>query len=222
MKAIKVIFRTMVILIVLVAVYFFVSTTEFSRKRITAVIMRKHPTYEIVTLTPEYSDWSSTVCEADDDHNPEFAKVVIQNDEEQRTICLDKTFGIWVITSDEPDYGKNVPDDVYFVEERWANVGKAIDIEAYVRSVWVVPFENGELYRKYGGDNWYYSYKYIENLYRTINGSVYVLNKESFEWEQSDLAYSYMVQYANYKKISKDEGEGIISKYSNYGEDKRG
>lgn len=215
MKAIKTIFQFLIIVILLALFNAFISTTEFSKKRIKAIIKIKHPSYQIITLTPEYSDWSSTVCEADDYNNPEFATVVIKNEEEQRTIYLDKNFGIWTITNDEPDYGKNVPDDVYFIEKNCAHVGKRTDIEEEIKSVWIIPDENGEPYQKSGGDDWYYSYHYIENMYKTKNGNIYILNKSSLEWERTDFKYSYMVYYANYQNISKDEAEKLISGYRN-------
>lgn len=213
MKTIKMIFICLATLILLVVLNSFISTTEFSKKRINAIVKRKYPAYQIITLTPEYTDWSSTVCEADDAHKPECATVVIKNEEEQRTLHFDKSFIIWRITHDEPDYGENVPDEVYFIEEQWAHAGQRIDIDEVIKSVWIIPFENGEPYQKSGGDDWYYSYHYIDNVYKTKNGSIYVLNKKSFEWEQTDLAYSYLDYFGNYKKITKDEAEKILSNY---------
>ena len=218
MKAIKIIFKCLAAVIVLLILNSVISTTEVSRKRITAIIKRKYPSYQIISLEPEYTDWSSTVCEADDHHNPETATVVIKNEEEQRTIHFDKHFGLWRISKNEPDYGKNVPDDVYFVETTSGNAGKNTDIEEYIKEIWIIPYENGELYKKVGEEDWYYSYRCILNMYRTENGSVYVLNKDSLEWETADLAYSYLDYYGNYSKISKDEAENIISTYRNNNE----
>ena len=218
MKAVKVIFKCLAIVIVLLILNSLISTTKVSRKRISAVINRKYPSYQIVTLTPEYTDWSSSVREADDYHKPESATVVIKNKEEQRTIHFYKHFGIWRILKDAPDYGNNVPDDVYFMEASISHIGKKSNIDEEIKGLWIIPNENGELYQKEGGEDWYYSYRLIHQIYKTENGSVYMLNKENFEWEPTDLAYSYLDYYGNYTRISKDEAENIISTYRNNNE----
>ena len=204
------------ICIVLLGVVFLknISTppTEKSRERIMRIIRKKYPSYQIISLTPEYADWSSTIKTADDEHKATRATAVIKNEEEQRTLRFGLRFRIWRMTRDAPDGGRNVPDDVYFMEDNRAAAGKRIDIEESVRNSWVIPDEKGRAYKKSGsGDNWYYSYHYIKNIYRTQNGSIYVLNKDTFGWELTEKTYSELDYYGNYTKISKHTAEELIS-----------
>ena len=188
----------------------FTAKTETSRKRVTKMIRRKYPAYQIVNLRMQYADWSSTIKEANNSHRATSAKAVIENHEEQRTLHFRSHFRIWRITHDTPDSGRNVPDEAYFMEDNWAALGQKLDIDESIRQTWVLPDENGNLYHKSGGDNWYYSYHYIRNIYKTKNGKIYVLNRISFEWELTDKSYSELDYYANYTQISSKEAKRII------------
>ena len=111
-------------------------TTEMCRKRVTVMIRRKHPSYQITDLLLLFSDWSSTVRPVYGDHRPTSATATINNGHEQRTLHLSKSFGIWRITHDAPDSGENVPDGEYFMEDEYAAVGKRIDINSCVSNAW--------------------------------------------------------------------------------------
>lgn len=101
--------------------------------------------------------------------------------------------------------------DTYFIEKDAAYVGQMTDINACVRSPWVIPDEDGKLYSVSGDeDHWCYVYLYIHNLYKTHNGRVYALNKETFEWELTERLYSELEYYGNFEPISKEKAEEII------------
>lgn len=202
-----------VLLAVVLTKNIFVSKTKTSKKRIIRIIKRKYPAYQIVSLRMQYADWSSTIKEAKDGHRATSAKAVIRNDEEQRTLHFSSSFRIWRTIHDAPDSGKNVPDGVYYMAEHYGAVGKKIDIDEYIKDLWIIPDKNGKSYHKSDGENWYYSIHYITNLYRTENGSVYMLNPETFEWELTEKTYSEIDYYGNYTRISKTEAEQIIRKH---------
>ena len=223
MKAIKDIFtsifgvfKNIFIFIVLLAVIFLrsISTpaTRISRRRIMRIIRRKFPAYVFESLTTLYSDWSSTIRETDKYNKATLARAVISSSEEKRTLHLKLRYRMWHITHDAPDGGRNVPDGEYYMEDNVAAVGKRIDINESVKHSWVIPDENGELYHKVGTDeNWYYSYHYIRNIYKTGDGGVYMLNCKTFEWERTDLAYSYIDYYGNCTKIPREKAEELIA-----------
>ena len=184
--------------------------TETSRKKVTRIIRRKYPSYEIIDLLMEYADWSSTICTADEEHRATSAVAVIRSDTEQRTLHLRRSVFRWKLTHDAPDSGPDVPEDAYFMEDDWGAVGKRIDMDAYIRRSWVIPDEDGSLYHKSGGENWYYACHYIRNLYKTAGGRVYVLNRNTFAWELTDKLYSELDFYGNYTKITKEKAEALI------------
>ena len=53
----------------------------------------------------------------------------------------------WIIQGAYPIYGPNVPDDVYFVSCEYNSVGKKVDIDKIINESWVIPDENGNLYK---------------------------------------------------------------------------
>ena len=201
---------TTALLLVILALNCLKPKTGTSRKKVTRIIRRKYPSYEITDLIMEYADWSSTICTADEDHRATSAVAVIRSDTEQRTLHLHRSFFRWKLTHDAPDSGPNVPEDAYFMEDNWGAVGQRIDMDAYIRQLWVIPDENGALYHKSGGENWYYACHYIRNLYKTAGGRVYVLNRKSPAWELTDKLYSELDFYGNYTAISKEEAEAFI------------
>ena len=207
------------IIIVLIISFYFIFSIGNDRDKITKIINKKYNSYEIKNISLEYVDWSSTVNDAEEDgHKATQATVVIANEKEQMTIRLNKVFNLWFVVSSEYDYGSNIADDIYFIEEKSsATFNKESDIEEYIKSIdsWIIPNEDGKLYKKYSnGDNWYYMYKYCENIYKTKNGYVYVFDKESSEWKKSDEKYSDMQYYGNYKEIDKESAIKILKKYS--------
>ncbi len=191
-------------------------STKKSRKKVIKKIRRKYRGYEIAELYMHYTDWSSSIRVANDDHKATSAKAVIKKGDLQRTLHLSRSFGIWHITNDAPDHGPDVPENAYFIERSVASVGKRLDIEESVRQAWVIPYEDGKLYHISGNDEyWCYVYIYIRNIYKTQNEKVYVLNKKTFEWELTELLYSTLDYYGNYDSIDRKEAEEIIVKYRN-------
>ena len=199
----------MVMLIILVQLG---PKTDKSRRKVLKKLHRKYPDYHVADLDMRYTDWSSTVRTADEDHKATSAAAVIEKDDRQRTIHLQRGFlGIWRIEKDSPDKGPDVPDDVYFVEKSSVTAKNKAGIEKCVSRDWVMPDEDGNLYHMAGKGNLRcYVCMYITNFYKTQNGRVYVLNKETFEWEPSQLLYSYLDYYGNFDPISKEKAEKII------------
>lgn len=210
----KIILRSIAIAASLIIVYALTTTTDVSRKRVTAILRGKYPGYEIVSLDMEYVDFFSTVREADDDDKATMATAVIRNDDEQRTLHFDRLIVIWTVTHNAPDYGPNGPDDEYFISYGTAHDGILTDIEETVRDPWIVPDENGQLYHEDGISYTYYTYKYIEGICRTQGGRVYELNKDTLEWELSEKTYSWLDYFSNYTRITKEEGEKIIEEHT--------
>jgi len=187
-------------------------------KNIRQIIMKKYPTYEIIYVDLSYSDWSSSLRDADEEHKATSATVIIENELEQRTIHLNKYFYRWKISSDEPDYGTNVPEDIYFLEITYNNFGKAVQFDI-TKTDWIFPDEFGNYYHKVGkGDDWYYSYKYCKNIYKTKKGIIYVFNKEKANWEETDISYSTLSFLSNYTKVDKEYAIDFIEKNSSYRE----
>lgn len=191
-----------------------ISSTDIARKRVENIIRRDYPSYHIDSLEMQYVDFFSSVREADYDDKPTLATVVISNRDEQRTIHFEKELFLWCIEKNAPDYGPNVPEDEYFIDINWNHVGIMIDIDECVKDEWVIPNENGELYYEDGISYTYYTYQYIRDIFRTQNGRIYAINKKTLEWEPSEITYSYLDYFSNYRRISKEEAEEIISAHS--------
>ena len=145
--------------------------TEINKKHrqtITNIITKKYPTYDIKHLRLEYVNWSSTVDDADDLNEATKATVIIKNSKEQRTIHLNKKINKWIISSDKADYGSDVPDDTYFIEIESQSIGNAVDMDEYIKGLWVIPNKEGSNYKKIGdNDDWYYSVRYYKDIYKT-------------------------------------------------------
>lgn len=217
-KAITISLLILFSIIVLILIF---SNTSLSKDReaVLKIINKKYYSYEVKDLQLEYVGWSSTVSSADENHNATRATAIIENEEEQITLHFKKTFNIWSISSSEPNYGPNIPNEVYFVEEAYNNVGKAVDIDEHIKGRWVIPDENGNLYKKVGdATNWYYSFKECKKIYKTKDGYVYAFNEESSNWEKSTETYADLCYYGNYEKVTKEYAIEIIEKFSSYRE----
>lgn len=192
---------------------------QVNRDKIINIIDRKYDSYEIESLELEYVDWSSTVSTAEEGDIPTRATVVIKNEEEERELHFEKNIFGWRITDSNPLFGKNVPNGIYYIDVDYANVGKLVDIEEEMKNCWVIPDKDGTLYTKVGDDeDWYYSFKVYEDIYKTMDGYVYVFNRENVEWEKSEETYADMEYYSNYDRIEKSEAVDILEKYSSYKE----
>lgn len=214
--------RKLIIILILISLIisiYFIFSIGNDRDKITKIINKKYNLYEIKNIKLEYIDWSSTVSDAEKKgHNPTQATVIIANEEEQMTIRLKKIFNLWFITNANYDYGNNVPNDIYFVEESSGSVGGAIDFEEYTKlnNLWIIPDKDGNMYTKSSDDGFWYSYRYYKNLYKTQNGYVYMFDKEISDWKKSNEKYSNMLYYSNYKKIDKEEAMAILKIYNSY------
>ena len=216
----KIITSIILIIIALIIVIYFIFSIGSDRHKITKIINKKYNMYEIKDIKLEYVDWSSSVRDAEKyNHKATEATAIIANKEDQITIRFKKQFNLWFITSANYDYGKNVDNDIYFVEEENSSIGRAADIEEYIKNIWIIPDKNGNMYTKVGDVNsWYYSINYYANIYKTQNGYVYLFDKNNLDWEKTNKKYSDMVYYGNYKRINKEEAIEILKKYSSYEE----
>lgn len=187
--------------------------------KVTKIINKEYADYEIESLELEYVDWSSTITNAEEGDIPTKATVVIKNDVEERVLHFEKEFFMWKITSSEPISGVNVPNGIYYIEENYCNAGKLVDIEECIKNSWILPNHEGKTYSKVGeGEDWYYSYKVCENIYKTMDGYVYVFNRDIEDWERAEESYADMEYYSNYERIKKDYAMELIEKYSSYRE----
>ncbi len=184
-------------------------------EKIKEMINQKYPDYSISELELNYVDWSSTVREANGDHKATEAMAIIENENEERTIHLRKKFNNWNIESDEPNYGPSVPDEQYFIEIIYEHVGKSINIDEQIKKYWIIPDDDGNPYIKEGkGEDWYYTFKYCRNIYKTDGGKVYVFNKEKSDWEICDVTYSDLRYLSNYDDVDPKYGMELIKNYS--------
>lgn len=190
------------------------------RKAIVNLINKKYSSYEIKDLQLEYVDWSSTVKSANESHSATRAIAIIENETEQRTLNLKKIFLIiWSISDSEPNYGPNVPNEVYFVDSNIISFDKEVDINEHIKYFWIIPDENGDLYKKYGDTkNWAYYAKLCNNIYKTKDGYVYVFNKDILDWEKSTITYAKLCYCANYEKVTKEYVVEIIENFIPYRE----
>ncbi len=192
-------------------------TLEQDKVAIKDVINSEYTSYEIKNIELLYADWSSTIREADKDHKSTLANASVMNGDDQMTIQFRKQFALfgpkWVIEGAFVDYGPNMPDGMYYVEIESHSVGKATDIEEWIKGRWVIPFDDGDLYKKSGETEWSYSVMICAGIYMTKNGRVYSFNKNSLDWEETDMPYSVLVIYNNYEEVAKGYAMELIARY---------
>lgn len=179
-----------------------------------------YPSYKINDIELSYYSWFwSGYYNADDYHKATNAKVIIQNEREQRTVLFKKFLLIWLLDRDVPDYGPDIPDGFYFVEIKSQVIRYGVDIEEHIkdRKYWIVPDKGGNNYTISKSSN-YYSIRYCDNIYKTKDGKVYIFDKEKSNWKVSEKPYSDLVYYGNYQKVKKKYAMEIIEKYSSYKE----
>lgn len=213
-----ILFTIIILILVLILISSNTSLSE-EREAIINIINKEYYSYEIKDIQLEYIDFYSTVRSADEYHNATSATAIIENEEEQIILHFKKTFNIWSIKSSYPNYGSNIPNEVYFVNMEYNNIGKAVDIDEYIKGCWVIPDENGNLYTKVGDTtNWYYSFRECKNIYKTKDGYVYVFDKGNSDWERSTVTYADLCYYSNYENVTKEYAIEIIEKFSFYRE----
>ena len=69
-------------------------------RKLTDTIERKYPKCKIISIKMQYGGSSSCASDADKDHDPKGAVVIIENNGERRTLHLSFTNEIWQITRD--------------------------------------------------------------------------------------------------------------------------
>lgn len=202
-------------IVVLVLVFSHFSLGE-DCKLIMNIIDKKYSSYNVEDLRLEYVDLSSTVRIADDSNRATRATAIVANEDEELTLRFKKNrFNIWYIIDSAPNSGPNVPNDIYFIDAEQKDVSNTVDIDEYLKSYWAIPDEDGNLYTKTDdGDDWHYSFKECENIYKTKDGSVWQFNKDISKWEASLCVYADLCYYNNYDEVSKEYVEGLIKNFS--------
>ena len=204
------------ILLIAIVVLYILSDKSLSkdRARVEKVINSKYSSYKIKDIKLEYVDWSATIKEADENNRATMSTVIVENEQEQETIHLERTFNIWYIKSAYPNYGPNVPNGEYFAKVEYTKVGIETNIDEYIKDYWVVKNSNGDLYTKEEYDKIkYYSFKEYKKIYKTKNGKVYETDKERLKWEESTVTYNDLCYYDSYNYLKKEEAKEILEKY---------
>ena len=186
---------------------------------ITSKIKKEYKDYKIEDIYLTYTNFFSTVHEADGENFAEDADVTIKNDEEQLTILLEKKFLLWKITKREYDYGPNIPNNEYYMATEEILIHSDDDIEKlldqYINKYkkWIVPYGDGKIYKKYKNGNIYI--KNCKEIYKTYKGKIYEYNKDTKMWEESEIKYSGFKNVVGYEKTTEKIVLDLIKKYSN-------
>lgn len=195
------------VIIIVAAIVVPITFSYIKNSKIEQVVYKQYSGYEIVKTEYYYSDWSSTLREADNDHESTFAYVSVRNEEEKVEIQLHKNaLGIWSIIDAKPAQGS----DGYYAEISYCNVGNRIDIDEQIKNLWIIPDENGEPYSITGGEVWYYSYKECRKIYRIENNTIYLYNRETSKWDVINESFED-INDCNLQAVTED----FVSKYIN-------
>jgi len=186
------------------------------QKKIINIINKKYRSYEIIDIELTYTDFFSTIDIADESHPATSATAIIENDKEQLTLKFEKTFNIWHISFSEPNYGPNIPNEVYFIEESFVTAGRLVNIDEHLNGRWVIPDEEGNLYKKTADGN--YSFKECNTIYKTQDGYVYEFDKAFSQWVKSGVTYADLCYFGNYEQISKEYAIELIERFISYKE----
>ena len=179
-------------------------------------IKRTYPNHTITDLKLEYTDWSSTLSEAKDDDKATRAEVIIENDDESRTLRYEKKLFFWIKKFDGPDRGTGIIDGEYYAKIEYEFPENIHEYDYAIENGYTILIRNddGEFFSKSKNGN-YYSVLVCKKLYKTENHKVYEYNRNSNKWEESKEKYSDLLYYiGNYKKIDKQRVDETISKYN--------
>lgn len=195
----------------------YVEANDNAKVAIKKIVNDKYPGYEIESLVLKYNDWSSSVQRLDDFsykwHYATSADVIVKNDVEERTILLKGQSSNWRITSDYPDSGLNIPDGEYYVHMGGFSESNNPDIDRMLSYYWVVPNKNGELYVQDGKT---VTIQFVEELFKTKDGKVYVFNRDINDWELSTVKYSELNYITYYSKTTAESAKQLLQKYASY------
>ncbi|MBQ6285546.1 MAG: hypothetical protein IJK67_04480 [Bacilli bacterium] len=191
---------------------------ESATKRITKLVNKKYPSYEILEMEIVSDDgFYGNDSPVDRFHDANEATVTIKNDVEGLTLNISRNLFRWKIDRALIDYGPNVPNDVYYVRTETKNINDVGNIDEYLKKYLVIPDYNGNYYivtdtqkhRKY-------SFRRCRAIYKTMDGYVYIFNEDSLEWEKSTMSYGFLDYVDNYTKIEKKVILDAIDKYISY------
>ena len=196
----------------------YIHNMENATKRITKLVNKKYPSYEIIEMEIVSDDGVyGNDSPVDRFHAANEATVIIKNDVEELTLDISRSLFRWKIDHALIDYGPNVPNDVYYVRKETENINDVGNIDEYLKKYLVIPDYNGNYYtitdtqrqRKY-------SFIRCRSIYKTMDGYVYIFNEDSLEWEKSTMPYGFLDYVDNYTKIEKKVILDAIDKYISY------
>ena len=220
LKIIRNIAITFILIIVLLNIINLLIPTKVSNSMaISAIennIKRTYPNHTITDLRLEYTDWSSTLSEAKDDDKATRAEVIIENNNESRTLRYEKKLFFWIKKFDGPDRGTGIIDGEYYAAIEYRFPENIHEYDYAIENGYTILIRNddGEFFSKSNNGN-YYSVLVCKKLYKTENHKVYEYNEHSKQWEESKTKYSDFLYYiGNYKKIDKQRVDETISKYT--------
>lgn len=209
----------MIILIVILGLVYVVHPfPRFEKMLVKLLIKAKHPTGKILAFTLQYSDWSSSIRDIGDSdsfyHRPTLAVATVQVGSIKRDIELKRILLFWFFRSDYSQNGIEVSGTEYYAEISSHNIGRRADIEKWCRANWTVPCSDGALYRRLGtgrnGTGEYYGVKVCKRLFMVENGVVKQFGQRASDWTESDITYSELKKYSNYKQLKKETFEEIL------------
>ena len=223
MKALKIIKNIVVYTILIIVILNIINllipaklSNDMAISIIENIIKITYPKHTITDLRLEYTDCSSTVREAEDDDKATMAEVIIENDNESRTLRYEKKLFFWIKNFDAPDSGTGIIDGEYYaaIEHQFPENIHEYDYAIENGYTILIRNDDGEFFSKSKDGN-YYSVLVCKKIYKTENHKVYEYNKQSKQWEESKEKYSDFSYFTgNYKKIDKQRIDETISKYN--------
>ena len=195
------------------------------KRKITELIKKEYPSYEIDIIKLQYINFFSTVEDIDDNmysnELPELANVYIKKNENKIRIYLIKEHMKWSIRDAFPISGPIVPDS-YFVVPKSIIITDKVDISKYIRDnkYWIIKNKDGQYFRKECKKNDCKVYiDYYEQIFKCENAIVYKFEKNNKVWEKTDFLYFDLKHYDNFKEIDKKKAVEILDKYASYKEE---
>lgn len=189
------------------------------KEKVKKLASKNYPDGKIVEFKLQYSDWSSTLRDIEDDdifyHRPTFAKVTIQSGSEKYDLQLEKRLLFWHITSDYSKSGVEANGIEYYAVIGGSSVGSAVDMDDWCKNNWVIPQDDGSLYKaiddtEIGGIK-YYSVRLCDGLYVVENKKIKQLSKYDKDWTESEYTYSDLKHYGNFKQVTEEEYNKLLS-----------
>lgn len=220
-KALIIIAVICVVILIIVLGVKFVFHPEISKelKKVKKLISRHYPEGKILDLKLRYVDWSSTIRDIEDDdifyNRPTRALATIQSGSEEYVIELERGLLFWHITNDNSKSGVEAKGIEYYATIHGNSVGSAVDMDDWCNSNWVIPQDDGSLYKsvddtEIGGIK-YYSVMICDGLYVVENKKIQQLSKYDKDWTESEYSYSDLKRYGNFRQVTEEEYNYILS-----------